>query len=138
MAHHSRKLFFSAQFQLSRLNNHCSIVITGLCIAQVHAIFNLPPQFGQLPHLLVYIEWFMALGQINPVTGMYSVQHSTCHHHPNAKIVVVDCIVQSAHLMAKSGHELNRDWTTSNVLEKAEIFWVNPYINVDMFIVTWI
>ncbi|KAF8230444.1 hypothetical protein L208DRAFT_1281717, partial [Tricholoma matsutake] len=108
----------------------------GLRIAQVHAIFNLPPQFGRLPHPLAYIEWFMTLGQLDPVTGMYSIQHLMCHRCPNAEIVAVDWIVHSAHLMGKSGRELNHNWTTSNVLEKAEVFWVNPYINIDMFIAT--
>src|ERR1700733_9757889 len=116
---------------------HChSIVITGLRVARVRAIFNLPPQFGQLPHPLAYVEWFTALGQLDRVTGMYSIRHSTCHHRPNAEIIAVDRIVPSAHLMGKSGREINCNWTTSNILQKAEVFWVNPYINTDMFVVT--
>ncbi|KAF8228356.1 hypothetical protein L208DRAFT_1049803, partial [Tricholoma matsutake] len=68
-------------------------------------------------HPLAYIEWFMALGQLDPVTRMYSIQHSTHHHHLNAEIVAVDCIVCSAHLMGKSGWEVNLNWTMSNILE---------------------
>lgn len=108
----------------------------GLRVARVRVIFDLPPQFGRLPHPLAYIEWFTALGHPDPVTGMYSVRHSTRHRRPNAEIISVDRIVRSAHLMGKSGRQLNRNWTTSNVLEKAEVFWVNPYINIDMFIAT--
>ncbi|KAF8223246.1 hypothetical protein L208DRAFT_1317850, partial [Tricholoma matsutake] len=90
-----------------------------LHVAQVCAIFNLPPQFSQLPHPLAYIKWFTALGQLDRVTGMYSVHHSTCHHRPNAKIIAVDHIFRSAHLMGKSGQEINCNWMTSNILEKA-------------------
>jgi hypothetical protein len=110
---------------VSNCRHRHSIVITGLRVARVRAIFNLPLQFGQLPHPLAYIEWFTALGQLDRVTGMYSIRHSTRHHRPNAEIIAVDRIVRSAHLMGKSGQEINRNWTTSNVLEKAEIFWVN-------------
>ncbi|KAF8223355.1 hypothetical protein L208DRAFT_1317169, partial [Tricholoma matsutake] len=103
--------------------------IAGLPIAQVHAIFNLPPQFGQLPHPLAYIEWFTTLSQLDPVTGMYSIQHLRHHRCPNAEIIAVDWIVHSANLMGKSNWELNSNQMTSNVLEKAEVFWVNPYIH---------
>jgi hypothetical protein len=48
----------------------------------------------------------------------------------------VDHIVQSAHLMGKGGQELNKNWITDNVLDRADSFWVNPYINLDMFVVT--
>ena len=121
-------------FRLSIHVPTTNIIIAGLHIAQVHAIFDLLLQFCQLPHLLAYIKWFMTLGQLNLVTGMYSIQHSKCHYHPNAEIVVVDQIVCSAHLMGKSGQELNCNWMMSNVMEKAEVFWVNSYI--DMFIAT--
>ncbi|KAF8233078.1 hypothetical protein L208DRAFT_1048388, partial [Tricholoma matsutake] len=53
--------------------------ITGLHIAQGHAVSNLPQQFRQLPHPLAYIEWFTALGQLNQATGMYSIHHLTHH-----------------------------------------------------------
>ncbi|KAF8221506.1 hypothetical protein L208DRAFT_1160707, partial [Tricholoma matsutake] len=53
--------------------------IAGLRIARVHIIFDLPPQFCRLPHPLAYIEWFTALGHPDPVTGMYSIRHSTRH-----------------------------------------------------------
>ncbi|KAF8221261.1 hypothetical protein L208DRAFT_1217826, partial [Tricholoma matsutake] len=66
-------------------------------------------------HPLAYIEWFTALGQLDRVTGMYSICHSTHHHHPNAKIIPVNHIVRSAHLMGKSGQEMNHTWMTSNI-----------------------
>lgn len=110
--------------------------MTGLRIARVRVIFDLPPQFGQLGHPLAYIEWFTALGHQDPVTGMYSIRHSTRHRHPNAIIVGVDRIVRSAHLMGKAGREINGNWTTSNIVDEAEVFWVNPYINIDTFMVT--
>ncbi|KAJ7877544.1 hypothetical protein B0H14DRAFT_2285187, partial [Mycena olivaceomarginata] len=32
--------------------------IQGLRVAQIRAIFCLPPQYGTCPHPLAYIEWF--------------------------------------------------------------------------------
>lgn len=105
-------------------------------MAQVRAIFDLPPQFGNSPLPLAYIEWFTPLGKPDPVSGMYNIRRSTRSRHPNAEIVPVDRIVRSAHLMGKGGRELDKNWTTDNVLDKADSFWVNPYINLDMFVVT--
>ncbi|KAF8835005.1 hypothetical protein BDN67DRAFT_913758, partial [Paxillus ammoniavirescens] len=47
--------------------------LNGLCVAQVHVIFKLPPQFGQYSHLLAYIEWFTLLRGLDPIVGMYQV-----------------------------------------------------------------
>jgi hypothetical protein len=49
------------------------IVKTGLCIARVLIIFNLPLQFSQHPHSLAYIEWFTALSNPDTVLGMYNI-----------------------------------------------------------------
>ena len=38
--------------------------------------------------------------------------------------------------MAKTGRVMDRSWTSDNVLQKATNFWVNNYINADMFVIT--
>ncbi|KAJ7123865.1 Zn-finger domain-containing protein [Mycena crocata] len=37
--------------------------IQGLRVAQIRAIFTLPPQYGTYPHPLAYIEWFTGFNQ---------------------------------------------------------------------------
>ncbi|KAJ7161649.1 hypothetical protein C8R46DRAFT_858893, partial [Mycena filopes] len=53
-----------------------------LCLrpAQIRVIFKLPPQFGQYPHPLAYIEWFTPLNRPDPTTGMFTTHRSTRLH----------------------------------------------------------
>ncbi|KAG6826722.1 hypothetical protein H0H92_014714 [Tricholoma furcatifolium] len=110
--------------------------LKGLRVAQVCVIFDLPTQFGPLYCPLTYIEWFTPLSRPDQVTGMYLVHRSTRAHRPNAEIVSIDRIVRACHLIPKCGREIDRKWTKDNVLEKAAAFWINPYISVEMFVVS--
>ncbi|KAF8152479.1 hypothetical protein B0H34DRAFT_784587 [Crassisporium funariophilum] len=128
---------FDTALVIENPEEYCpSSSLNGLRVAQVRVIFNLPRQFGEFRHPLAYIEWFTMLGTPDRVTGMHLVKRSTRGHRRNAEIVSVDRIVRSCHLMGKCGREVDRGWTTDNVLEEAGAFWVNPYITVDKFVVT--
>ncbi|KAK6969604.1 hypothetical protein R3P38DRAFT_3238924 [Favolaschia claudopus] len=107
--------------------------IEGLRPAQIRAIFKLPPQFGNYPHPLAYIEWFTPLNHPDRNTGMYTTHRSTRVHRRNAAIVSVEQIVRSCHLMADSRGTIDPTWTSTNVLDKAKLFHVNPYVLVDTF-----
>ncbi|KAJ7722483.1 hypothetical protein B0H14DRAFT_2180354, partial [Mycena olivaceomarginata] len=37
--------------------------VQGLRVAQIRAIFRLPPQYGTYPHPLAYIGWFTPFNQ---------------------------------------------------------------------------
>ncbi|KAJ7094998.1 hypothetical protein C8R44DRAFT_890124 [Mycena epipterygia] len=67
--------------------------VRGLRVAQVRAIFILPPQFGSYPHPLAYIEWFTPFNQPDKVSDMYIVQRSSRAHRRNAAIVSVEHIL---------------------------------------------
>ncbi|KAJ7495100.1 hypothetical protein FB451DRAFT_999355, partial [Mycena latifolia] len=54
--------------------------VQGLRIAQVRAIFMLPPQYGTYPHPLAYIEWFTPFNQPDKTSGMYTVHRSSRAH----------------------------------------------------------
>ncbi|KAJ6527697.1 hypothetical protein B0H19DRAFT_1214648 [Mycena capillaripes] len=107
--------------------------IAGLRPAQIRVIFKLPPQFGTYTHPLAYIEWFTPLNRPDPTTGMFTTHRSTRAHRRNAAVISVEHIVRSCHLMGKCGTTIDRKWTSSNVLEEASMFYVNPYILVDAF-----
>ncbi|KAJ6577620.1 hypothetical protein B0H19DRAFT_1207980 [Mycena capillaripes] len=107
--------------------------IAGLRPAQIRVIFKLPPQFGTYTHLLTYIKWFTPLNRPDPTTGMFTTHCSTRAHRRNAAVISVKHIVCSCHLMGKCGTTIDQKWTSSNVLEEASMFYVNPYILVDTF-----
>ncbi|KAJ7086939.1 hypothetical protein C8R44DRAFT_836229 [Mycena epipterygia] len=105
----------------------------GLRPAQIRAIFRLPPQFGEYPHPLAYVEWFTTLNRPDHISGLYTTHRSTRLRRRNAAVVSVEHLVRSCHLMAKCGTEIDRKWTSHNVLDVAAMFYVNPYILVDTF-----
>ncbi|KAJ7108159.1 hypothetical protein C8R44DRAFT_834159 [Mycena epipterygia] len=107
--------------------------LTGLRPAQIRVIFKLPPQFGTYTHPLAYIEWFTPLNGPDRISGMFTTHRSTRLHRRHAAVVSVENIVRSCHLMAKSAASIDRKWTSSNVLDNAAMFFVNPYILVDTF-----
>ncbi|KAJ6486356.1 hypothetical protein DFH09DRAFT_1457204 [Mycena vulgaris] len=107
--------------------------IQGLRVAQIRAIFMLPPQYGSYPHPLAYIEWFTPFNQPDRTSGMYIIHRSSRAHRRNAVIVSVEHLVRTCHLMGKAGPQIGRRWTTDNVIDEAPYFYFNPYITVDTF-----
>ncbi|KAH7906526.1 hypothetical protein BJ138DRAFT_1137941 [Hygrophoropsis aurantiaca] len=99
----------------------------------VRAIFQLPEQFGHYPHPLAYVELFTPLNQIDRATGMYTISRSTRFHRRNSIIIGVNRILRTCHLVAKCNRNINAEWTTDNVLERASMFYVNKYIDVETF-----
>jgi hypothetical protein len=106
---------------------------SGLRVAQIRAIFLLPPQFGSFSHPLMYIEWFTPLGIPDPLTGMHIVTRSTRQHRRNADIVPATRILRGCHLIGKCGRRIDGSWTTDNILDQPTSFFVNPYVHVDDF-----
>ncbi|KAJ7182097.1 hypothetical protein C8R46DRAFT_985219 [Mycena filopes] len=107
--------------------------VEGLRVAQIRAIFTLPPQYGAYAHPLAYIEWFTAFNRPDKVSGLFTIHRSSRAQRRNAAVVSVEHIVRTCHLMGKSGEKINRRWTTDNVIEEATKFYFNPYIDVDTF-----
>ncbi|KAH9929841.1 uncharacterized protein B0H18DRAFT_873779 [Fomitopsis serialis] len=70
-------------------------------VARVRVIFDLPQQFGSLPHPLAYIEWYTPLRTKvpDPRVGLYQISPSTQRRRPNAAIVRVDQIKRACHLI---------------------------------------
>ncbi|KAJ6452581.1 hypothetical protein C8R45DRAFT_1193590 [Mycena sanguinolenta] len=62
----------------------------GLRPAQVRVFFKLPPQFGNYPHPLAYIEWFTALNQSDLTTDMFTTHRSTRNRRRNAAVISVE------------------------------------------------
>ncbi|KAF9235882.1 hypothetical protein BU15DRAFT_89436 [Melanogaster broomeanus] len=106
---------------------------SGLRVAQIRAIFTLPRQFGRYDHPLMYIEWFTPLKGLDPILGMHQISRSTRRQRRNATIIHVDDVVRPCHLIPKMGQECDRSWTSSNVYEVADTFFLNDFIDLDLF-----
>ncbi|KAH7917895.1 hypothetical protein BV22DRAFT_1025530 [Leucogyrophana mollusca] len=106
---------------------------SGLRVAQVRVIFKLPRQFSSYSHPLAYIEWFTPFWQPEPIVNMYQVSRSTRQLRRNAAIVPLHTLVRSCHLIPKCGLHIDKTWTTDNVYEHAHSFYLNSYIDIDMF-----
>ncbi|KAI6022610.1 hypothetical protein EDC04DRAFT_2510640, partial [Pisolithus marmoratus] len=66
-------------------------------------------------HPLVYVEWFTVLHRKDPVSGLYVVNHSMCHHQPNVSIISADHIVHLCHLQAWCRKHIGGNWSSENV-----------------------
>ncbi|KAG1764573.1 hypothetical protein EV702DRAFT_981994 [Suillus placidus] len=119
---------------LSLLAHDAETLATGLRLAQIRAIFKLPSHYGKFPHLLAYVEWFRPLCDPEPVTNLYRLARSTRNQQRFTSIISVQDLLQAAHLMPRFGlSKVDVSWINSDVLELADEFYVNPYINFHMF-----
>ncbi|KAI5983310.1 hypothetical protein EDC04DRAFT_2874145 [Pisolithus marmoratus] len=121
---------FDTMFVLEDSHQHTEALVLNTCMP---VIFKLPDYLGEHPHPLVYVEWLTALCHKDPVSSLYVVNRSMCHHCPNVLIISADHIVQLCHLQAQCGKYISADLSSYSVLEQAMHFYVNSYIDLDMF-----
>ncbi|KAG1803344.1 uncharacterized protein BJ212DRAFT_1285141 [Suillus subaureus] len=107
--------------------------VAGLRVAQVHAIFTLPCQFGTYTRALAYIKWFTPFRTPDPSSGMRLVLCSTRHCHHNAAVIHVNNIVRPYHLIPKMGPSVEPRLRSGNAYEAANDFYFNEFIDSEMF-----
>ncbi|KAH7920044.1 hypothetical protein BV22DRAFT_1107884 [Leucogyrophana mollusca] len=105
----------------------------GLQVAQVRAIFRLPRQFGSYSRPLAYVEWFTPLRSRDPITSMYQTTRSTRRLHRNASVIHLDELIRPCHLIPKHSAHIDKQLTNVNVYETATTFFLNHFIDVDLF-----
>ncbi len=108
----------------------------GLRAARLKVIFELPAEYGRITHPLVYLEWYTPFHRVDPGTGLYQVSVSTRNRMPNSVILPANRVLGYCHLAGKCGAAIPVSWTSENVLDKASVFYVNPYISLNTFSVT--
>ncbi|KAF8176925.1 hypothetical protein BJ912DRAFT_1024283 [Pholiota molesta] len=112
--------------------------VKGYCAAQVRCIFSLPKSalerwFPQgFPHKhLAYVEWFTPFSnaslELNSKLYRISPLMSPTQHTRETSIIPISLIRQSIQLYPKFGPVAPADWKSSNVLDMASIFYVNPF-----------
>ncbi len=102
-------------------------------VGQVRVIFSLPEYTDER---LAYIEWFTAFAAPDPNHGMLKVNRQLDGTDHVASIVPISSIRCSVHLFPKFGLKVPEDWTSENVLEKCNTFYLNQFSDRNMYYIT--
>lgn len=109
----------------------------GYCVARIRCVFGFTdaarqawfPQGLKQKHF-AYVEWYTPFKKA-PMDQGSRLFKIKCLYDSNGKqktsIVPVSYIRQSVHLLPKFGPVVPVHWTSSNVLDEAEAFYVNPF-----------
>jgi len=116
---------------------------TGHQIAQACVVFEIPskhhprvflPSGPMPPTHLVYIEWFSppSVAQ-NSSHGLYKVSRLMKDGKRQASILLVSSIISSVHLLPRFGQSDQQGMNSFTVLEKWDSFYVNPFSDINNF-----
>jgi hypothetical protein len=90
------------------------------------------------PGTLAYIEWFTRPRHKAPAHKMYRVSRSMRSDGTRyASVIEVDTIIRSCQLFPKFSGRVNRAWSSDNVLERCEHFFVNNWLDHHTYQTTW-
>ncbi|KAI0825391.1 hypothetical protein BC628DRAFT_1320379 [Trametes gibbosa] len=109
-------------------------------VAQVRVIFTLPdfalarlfptlPAERLPPRHLAYVEWFSSFAAVpERHSGLYKLKRSRDADGGRvASIVPVAYMQRTVHLVPKWGGEVNRAWSSGNVLDECDTFYLNTF-----------
>lgn len=108
----------------------------GYRVGQVRVIFTLPKRYvsSLFPHVLnppvylVYVEWFTPFQRADANHGLHKLQRSMFSSGGRkASVIPLSSIRRSTHLFPCFGSTMPPEWTSSNVLDICDKFFVNPF-----------
>ena len=107
--------------------------VRGYRVGQVKVIFSLPDKsLGRYKNrrkpapYLAYVEWFTAFPkQPHPDHRLYKIKRSMAQGDRLATVISLAHIRRSIHLFPKFGKKVPQNWTSDNVLDRADSFFVN-------------
>ncbi|KIJ31667.1 hypothetical protein M422DRAFT_266567 [Sphaerobolus stellatus SS14] len=106
--------------------------IEGVDVVQIRVIFKLPPEF-EYPHALAYVEYFTGRRILSDTYSMWSVRRAMQEGKRKAGIIRLDTIRSACQLFPRFGHACPSSWTSSNILEVCESFYMSPYLSKYFF-----
>ena len=110
--------------------------VKGYRVARVKVIFSLTKSIANatftrdvaIPKYLAYVEWFSSFKQLPQENHLlYEIHKVTFQNKPVASIIPLYNIVRSVHLFPKFPTPLPEHWTSSNVLNECDTFYVNCF-----------
>ncbi|KAI0069497.1 hypothetical protein K474DRAFT_1752518 [Panus rudis PR-1116 ss-1] len=115
--------------------------IQGYHIGQVRVIFSLPSEAYEdfeentsPPKYLAYVEWFTALPSApHPIHGLYKISRAYHRGSRVASIIPVANIRRSIHLFPAFKSRAPDEWSSHNVLELCQDFYVNTFTDRHTF-----
>ena len=86
------------------------------------------PAAATISKHLAYIEWFkLTSPTAKPHHLLYQVKRSLRNDHRLASIIPIENIQRSIHFFPAFEAVVPHDWTSDNVLEKCEKFYINVF-----------
>lgn len=105
-------------------------------MGQIRVVFSLPAGKAQAPsERLAYVEWFSKFTLPEANHGMHKLKRSMQDGHRIASVIPVSSIRRSTHLFPKFGPVVPEEWTSDNVLEKCSTFYLNPFVDRNMYFI---
>ena len=99
-------------------------------------VFSVPGDEAQAPsERLAYVEWFSKFTSPESDHRMHKLKRSMDGGARVASIIPVSSIRRSVHLFPKFGRVVPEDWTSDNVLEKCIAFYLNPFVDRNMYFI---
>ena len=118
----------------------------GYSIVRERVIFSIPEKHYSLmfkPHVsiplhLAYVECYTALSRTDPNHGMFKISPKKDNNGDHVcSIVPIGNLQRSVHLLPKFGPVAPPEWTSSNVLDTCQTFFVNSLTDRHLYRITY-
>ncbi|KAH9000965.1 hypothetical protein EDB86DRAFT_2801599, partial [Lactarius hatsudake] len=120
-----------------------TLIVTGYHIGRVRIVFSLPerslptlfPIGNEVPKHLVYVEWYTSFTE-NPEPGSHLFKILPMKDRGGGRvcsIIPLANIRRSVHLIPKFGVVAPQEWTSSTVLDSANVFFVNSFTDGHLY-----
>jgi hypothetical protein len=87
-----------------------------------------------VPLHMAYVEWYSDLEHTDPNHGMFKISASKERDGSRiCSIIPLPNIQRSVHLFPKFGPTVPAEWTSSNVLDRCNTFYVNNLTDRHLF-----
>ncbi|KAH9164278.1 hypothetical protein EDB89DRAFT_2116298 [Lactarius sanguifluus] len=116
--------------------------VKGYCVGRIRVVFSIPQKYHSrifdpgvsVPLHLAYVQWYSPLNNLDPNNGMFKIRpQKDLEGNWICSIVPVGNIRRSVHLLPKFGPVVPAEWTSSNVLDCCDTFFVNNLTDRQIF-----